>query len=188
MSLSEKDRALVEQAAADALGWEPSVAESAGRGESGFVMQEAWKDACKAAMLGFQAARSEGQGEPVAVEECVACQGNGEIVTDWSRYLGPAQPGDQGDEGTSPCPDCDGVGSVPLAPPPPANDRTKALEEALRFYADQWIGEPYGDEEGGQAVGIEGRPTPKLLADEGRIARAALTPSDQAEKGDDHGG
>jgi hypothetical protein len=69
---------------------------------------------------------------------------------------------------------------------PPTDPRTKALEEALRFYADQWIGEPYGDEEGGQAVGIEGRPTPKLLADEGRIARAALSPV-QAVKGDDHG-
>lgn len=50
-----------------------------------------------------------------------------------------------------------------------------ALVEALRFYADQWIGVPYGDEQGGPAVGIEGRPTPKLLADEGKTARQALS-------------
>lgn len=73
-------------------------------------------------------AASQGAGEPVASEMCGTCQGNGEIVTDWSRYLGPAQPGDQGDEGTAPCPDCDGVGEV--APPNP-QARLAALEGAV---------------------------------------------------------
>lgn len=48
---------------------------------------------------------------------CKHCAGNGEIVTDWDRYLGAPEPGDQGDEGdegTEDCPDCDGQGSRSL--------------------------------------------------------------------------
>lgn len=45
-----------------------------------------------------------------APETCPRCQGNGEIVTDWDRYLGPSQPGDEGDEGTAECTDCGGTG------------------------------------------------------------------------------
>ena len=41
---------------------------------------------------------------------CPRCQGNGEIVTDWNRYLHP-RPGDVGDEAVAECPDCDGYGS-----------------------------------------------------------------------------
>lgn len=60
------------------------------------------------------ARRSDDVGEG---EECKTCRGNGEIVTDWDRYLGPAQPGDQGDEGTADCPDCDGQGTrQPVTP------------------------------------------------------------------------
>lgn len=43
---------------------------------------------------------------------CNTCQGNGEIITDWDRYL-TGQPGDKGDEAVAECPDCDGTGEVP---------------------------------------------------------------------------
>jgi len=42
---------------------------------------------------------------------CEQCQGNGEIVTDWRRYL-HAEPGDKGDEAVATCPDCDGTGEA----------------------------------------------------------------------------
>ena len=38
-------------------------------------------------------------------EFCERCQGNGEIVVDWARYLNPLE-GDEGDEAVAPCPDC----------------------------------------------------------------------------------
>lgn len=41
---------------------------------------------------------------------CQTCQGNGEIVTDWERYL-HAHKGDIGDEAVAECPDCNGQGS-----------------------------------------------------------------------------
>lgn len=44
--------------------------------------------------------------EPVLCERCC---GNGEIVTDWNRYLHPL-PDDVGDEAVADCPDCDGTG------------------------------------------------------------------------------
>lgn len=44
-------------------------------------------------------------------ETCRACQGNGEIVTDWERYMHP-HPGDVGDESVAECPDCDGRGRL----------------------------------------------------------------------------
>lgn len=40
---------------------------------------------------------------------CKTCQGNGEIVTDWERYL-HGRTGDTGDEAIADCPDCDGRG------------------------------------------------------------------------------
>jgi DnaJ-class molecular chaperone len=40
---------------------------------------------------------------------CARCQGNGEIVLDWDRYLSP-RCGDKGDEAVASCPDCDGTG------------------------------------------------------------------------------
>ena len=40
-------------------------------------------------------------------ETCKTCRGNGEIVTDWDRYLHPHE-GDIGDEAVAACPDCDG--------------------------------------------------------------------------------
>jgi len=42
---------------------------------------------------------------------CEACQGTGEIVTDWERYL-HALPGDVGDEAVADCPACDGTGEA----------------------------------------------------------------------------
>lgn len=42
------------------------------------------------------------------MSRCERCQGNGEIITDWSAYLGNAR---SGDEGTASCPDCDGRGN-----------------------------------------------------------------------------
>jgi hypothetical protein len=43
--------------------------------------------------------------------ECGHCCGNGEVVTDWDRYLVPLS-GDTGDEAVADCPDCDGTGWV----------------------------------------------------------------------------
>lgn len=43
--------------------------------------------------------------------QCERCQGNGEIVTDWERYLHP-HPGDAGDEAVEECHDCDGRGYI----------------------------------------------------------------------------
>ena len=42
---------------------------------------------------------------------CERCQGNGEIVTDWERYLSPHK-GDVGDEAVAECPDCGGEGVI----------------------------------------------------------------------------
>lgn len=42
---------------------------------------------------------------------CERCQGNGEIVTDWERYLHPYD-GDIGDEAVAMCPDCCGTGDA----------------------------------------------------------------------------
>lgn len=50
---------------------------------------------------------------------CERCQGNGEIVTDWDRYM-HEHDGDTGDEAVDQCPDCDGEGLVDLSAPAPA--------------------------------------------------------------------
>jgi hypothetical protein len=44
-------------------------------------------------------------------EFCETCQGNGEIVTDWSRYLTPND-GDKGDEAVAECSHCGGEGRI----------------------------------------------------------------------------
>lgn len=44
-------------------------------------------------------------------EQCERCQGNGEIVTDWDRYM-HAHDGDVGDEAVADCPDCSGTGRI----------------------------------------------------------------------------
>jgi DnaJ-class molecular chaperone len=41
-------------------------------------------------------------------QPCERCQGNGEIVTDWNRYL-------TGEDAVAECPDCSGYG---FNPPP----------------------------------------------------------------------
>lgn len=45
---------------------------------------------------------------------CEQCQGNGEIIADWDRYLEPHD-GDVGDEAVTECPDCDGTGRRALS-------------------------------------------------------------------------
>lgn len=42
---------------------------------------------------------------------CKTCCGNGEIVTDWDRYLKPFD-GDVEDETVAECPECGGYGVV----------------------------------------------------------------------------
>lgn len=42
---------------------------------------------------------------------CPRCQGNGEIVTEWDRYL-KGKADDVGDEAVAECPNCDGTGRV----------------------------------------------------------------------------
>lgn len=49
--------------------------------------------------------------EELAGAPCERCQGNGEIVTDWDRYM-HAHDGDVGDEAVAECPDCNGTGRV----------------------------------------------------------------------------
>lgn len=44
-------------------------------------------------------------------ELCTWCSGNGEVVTDWDRYLNPHE-GDVGDEAVKDCDVCDGRGSI----------------------------------------------------------------------------
>lgn len=42
-------------------------------------------------------------------DPCERCNGTGEIITNWERYVHPL-PGDKGDEAVADCPDCDGRG------------------------------------------------------------------------------
>lgn len=46
---------------------------------------------------------------------CDRCQGTGEIIMDWDRYLEP-HPGGAGDESVKECPHCYGKGLLPLPP------------------------------------------------------------------------
>ena len=61
-----------------------------------------------------------------ALTTCVTCQGNGETVTDWERYLN-ARRGDVGDEAVTECPDCNGRG---VSATPPAGEGREALIKA----------------------------------------------------------
>lgn len=49
------------------------------------------------------------------MKTCETCQGNGEIVTNWKRYLHP-RPDDIGDEAVKECPDCNGKGRIEEVP------------------------------------------------------------------------
>jgi hypothetical protein len=42
-------------------------------------------------------------------EMCPECQGNGEVITDWDRYL-HTHDGDKGDEAVAECAECNGEG------------------------------------------------------------------------------
>jgi DnaJ-class molecular chaperone len=61
---------------------------------------------------------------------CSTCQGTGEIVTDWDRYLKPHK-GDAGDEAVIICPDCDGTGEAAFdtLPTPPSAQNSGELGE-----------------------------------------------------------
>jgi len=65
--------------------------------------------------------------QPSSEEDCQRCAGNGEVVTDWDRYL-KAHPGDVGDEAVAECPECSGTGKVDAAPQPGGAVKVKALE------------------------------------------------------------
>ena len=75
---------------------------------------------------------------PTAAEElagegglpCDRCQGNGEIITDWDRYMN-GQPGDVGDEGTADCPDCNGTGRIDETAAAPDDGLMGRYREAL---------------------------------------------------------
>ena len=76
--------------------------------------------------------------------QCQTCQGNGEIVTDWDRYL-HGEDGDKGDEGTAECPDCGGDGSVGNATPS-ASGGLEAVRGA--FIAGWWVNAATPGEDG----------------------------------------
>lgn len=46
------------------------------------------------------------------METCERCQGNGEIVVDWEKYLHPETIAEE-ESSVAECPDCDGEGRVP---------------------------------------------------------------------------
>lgn len=78
---------------------------------------------------------SRDDGEAKTSAACNRCQGNGEIVTDWSRYTNPHQ-GDTGEEALSECPDCDGKGVVPSEAPSTIPADVLAMKEAA--YKAAW--------------------------------------------------
>lgn len=59
-----------------------------------------------------------------AREMCETCQGNGEIVTDWSAYLGDGQPAS---DAVAECPDCDGIGTRAMVPQPAQQQQSNAV-------------------------------------------------------------
>ena len=53
---------------------------------------------------GMKLARKRGR---EAAKFCETCQSNGEVVTDWERYMhGPLD--ENGEDAVAPCPDCNG--------------------------------------------------------------------------------
>ena len=69
---------------------------------------DAWAEGEKRAFDAYEAARV-GRALAAVKVTCQTCHGNGEVVTDWDRYLKPRH-GDKGDEAVEECPDCDGTG------------------------------------------------------------------------------
>ena len=63
---------------------------------------------------------------------CQTCQGNGEIVTDWDRYM-KGNTDANGDEAVAECPDCNGSGKV-------SQDGARG-GETLTFVYRNWRGE-----------------------------------------------
>ena len=75
---------------------------------------------------------------------CERCQGNGEIVTDWDRYIHLLN-GDVGDEAVADCPDCDGTGynsphQAPGEVVASANPSEEVLASAITHLSERdWI-------------------------------------------------
>lgn len=55
--------------------------------------------------------------EAAPAETCQRCQGNGEIVTDWDRYM-RGNEDENGNEAVAECPDCGGEGIIDATPAP----------------------------------------------------------------------
>lgn len=94
-----------------------------------------WEDAMRSAraVLALSTLPHKEKATPAPVEQgdnCERCQGNGEIVTDWDRYL-HGHEGDKGDEAVAECPDCNGTGHVDL---PPVG-KQRAVGDAMRWKA-----------------------------------------------------
>lgn len=76
--------------------------------------------------------------QPALEEDCQNCAGNGEIVTDWGRYL-KAHPGDVGDEAVAECPECSGTGKVDAAPQPGGTPSAiKPLRDWIDPFERKW--------------------------------------------------
>jgi hypothetical protein len=71
---------------------------------------------------------------------CERCQGNGEIVTDWKRYM-HAKPGDVGDEAVADCPDCGGTGRVEsLAAPASSVPEPSSINSGnIVWRGEEWV-------------------------------------------------
>ena len=82
---------------------------------------------------------------PAEDAQCECCQGNGEIVTDWDRYL-HAHDGDQGDEAVAECPDCNGTGRVPAEDAQAVAWRGDADDGTIRFTAIKRVSEIWADQ------------------------------------------
>ncbi|MFG1332069.1 hypothetical protein V5F41_12555 [Xanthobacter autotrophicus] len=115
--------------------------------------------------------------------DCQNCAGNGEIVTNWDRYL-HSHPGDTGDEAVAECPCCDGTGKVSTAPAPPPEpakaevvEARKLLEKAvsaLDYFADA----VFNDNGDMTVTGVSFDPDKHILAYQvrRRILSALATP------------
>lgn len=83
-------------------------------------------------------------------EQCERCQGNGEIVTDWDRYM-HVHDGDVGDEAVADCPDCSGTGRIEGEAPLPtlqrlgqefdAGEASEGLREAIAATEYKYFGD-----------------------------------------------
>ncbi|WP_311272209.1 MULTISPECIES: hypothetical protein [unclassified Rhizobium] len=83
---------------------------------------------------------------------CQRCQGNGEIVTNWERYLEPHD-GDKGDEAVAECSDCGGEGIIDINPVHPY---AATQGEAAVSTAPMNVSLPVTDERSGEGANAGG--------------------------------